>query len=454
VLYQKPDRKKEILLMSPLNSNPIQQQFSLLHHDITIVDSYSEAKKYLQSSSLQQLTLMPPPIVESMSYCLRTPKLMAVPNFLANALIFASGERHTSNRGEVNPSWKQFLKTPSLHELLTDHVDLSLKILQEKVAQKNGSLDIVTDFLQDFMVSLISRVLFGNDITPQEMHELKNAALEMTNLITKLNIETTLLLVNCLAKPISQGIPNLLKMLIGAGPIAKIGFIPIFKALIAFAKMNAMTTTILSRNSQGGFLKAHTSKLNQTNKEYAKLLAFVNFSYIATSGNSVTCLAHTLRLLLENPKEMRILKQCPELARGAILEGLRVSPPLKYIFRMKPSPSHQLHISPGYLINIESANRSEAQYGPTEHCFDILRFSQDNPQPEPLSFSVGRHHCMGQTLIMEASEQLLQKMLATFEITPQAQAPWLKPPNNTFSNAINSLPLNFCPTVNSFVKKP
>ena len=142
---------------------------------------------------------------------------------------------------------------------------------------------------------------------------------------------------------------------------------------------------------------------------------FIAFFVLLTiAGNETTRnqTSHTLRLLLEHPKELAKLLDCPTLLNSAIEEALRFSPPVMYFRRTTKSPStiRGVDIPEGAYVAVyyPSANRDEDVF-PDADTFDITR----NPN-EHLAFGDGEHFCLGASLARFQLRSMIGETLRRF----------------------------------------
>jgi len=142
---------------------------------------------------------------------------------------------------------------------------------------------------------------------------------------------------------------------------------------------------------------------------------FIAFFVLLTiAGNETTRnqTSHTLRLLLDNPKELAKLLDCPTLLNSAIEEALRFSPPVMYFRRTTKSASsiRGVDIPDGAFVCVyyPSANRDEDVF-PDPDTFDITR----NPN-EHLAFGDGEHFCLGASLARLQLRSMIGETLRRF----------------------------------------
>jgi cholest-4-en-3-one 26-monooxygenase len=122
------------------------------------------------------------------------------------------------------------------------------------------------------------------------------------------------------------------------------------------------------------------------------------FVLLTVAGNETTRnqTSHTLRLLLEHPRELAKLRDDPSLLNSAIEEALRFSPPVMYFRRTTKADTELrgVHIPTGSYVAVyyPSANRDEDLF-PEPDRFDITRSPNEH-----LAFGDGEHFCLGASL--------------------------------------------------------
>ena len=128
-----------------------------------------------------------------------------------------------------------------------------------------------------------------------------------------------------------------------------------------------------------------------------ELLAMVFVLLIAGHETTVNLIGSGSLALLENPDQMRLLRQRPELIKNAIEELVRYVSPVEQAterYAREDIALHGVTIPKGQMVLavIASANRDEQQFADA----DRLDLSRENNKH--LSFGLGAHYCVGAPL--------------------------------------------------------
>lgn len=129
----------------------------------------------------------------------------------------------------------------------------------------------------------------------------------------------------------------------------------------------------------------------------AELKATAGLVLAAGFETTVNLLGNGIKLLHDHPDELAKLQQDPSLWSNAVEEVLRVDPPVLLTARFAPEPTtlEGQHVSAGQqvVVLLAGANRDPKVFeDPTR--FDVTRANAR----DHLSFSAGRHHCLGAAL--------------------------------------------------------
>ena len=147
-----------------------------------------------------------------------------------------------------------------------------------------------------------------------------------------------------------------------------------------------------------------------------------------------------LYLLLTHPEQLRALEQDRSLIPAAVEEGLRYETPLTTVIRTatRDVELHGETIPAGSTTQLcmGSANRDESRW-PNANAFDIHR-----PRQAHISFSAGRHMCLGMHLARSETSAMLNSLfdrVSDLTVVPDADA---KICGLTFRSP-NKLPVTF-----------
>jgi cytochrome P450 len=177
--------------------------------------------------------------------------------------------------------------------------------------------------------------------------------------------------------------------------------------------------------------------------DHDEMLAMLVLLLVAGNETTTTLIGNAVLALLEQPGELKRLREDPALLATAIDEVLRFSSPVQFdprranrATRIAGTPIEENTM---VLCWLGSANRDEAVFERPD-VFDVGR--QKNPH---LAFGFGTHHCLGHNLArLEASVALevLLARTASFERTDAAPLPLH--PSPVFK-AVTKLPLRLEP---------
>jgi cytochrome P450 len=148
------------------------------------------------------------------------------------------------------------------------------------------------------------------------------------------------------------------------------------------------------------------------------------------------------KLLLDHPRQARLVADHAELAPRAVAEILRYEPPVQLVVRaaLEPAEIAGTEIPAGSLVFglIAAANRDPAQVKEPE-VFDVTR-----DQVPSLSFGAGPHYCLGAYLAGLQGEVLFPRLLRRFPGLRLAGPPVYRSPGSTL-RGLEHLPLYLRP---------
>ncbi|KEK22806.1 cytochrome P450 family protein [Bacillus gaemokensis] len=190
------------------------------------------------------------------------------------------------------------------------------------------------------------------------------------------------------------------------------------------------------------------SALIQAENEGIKLSARELYSMImllivAGHETTVNLITNTVLALLENPEQLQLLKEKPELIDSAIEEGLRYYSPVEVTTARWAAESFKIHdqeIQKGdmVIISLASANRDEDVFVNPE-VFDIKRENNRH-----IAFGHGSHFCLGAPLArLEAkiSISTLLRRMPNLQIKGEREE--IKWQGNYLMRSLEELPLTF-----------
>lgn len=152
-----------------------------------------------------------------------------------------------------------------------------------------------------------------------------------------------------------------------------------------------------------------------------ELRAIAGLVLAAGFETTVNLLGNGIRLLLNNPDQLEILRDDPSLWPNAVEEILRFDPPVQLTARVARNDTvvAETPIRRGELVVIylAGANRDPAVFA-EPHRFDVRRPNAG----KHLSFSGGRHFCLGAALARAEGEAGLRRFFSHFPYAESAGA--------------------------------
>jgi len=153
-----------------------------------------------------------------------------------------------------------------------------------------------------------------------------------------------------------------------------------------------------------------------------ELMAMVFVLIIAGHETTVNLIGSGALALLENPDQLRLLRQRPELIKNAIEELLRYTSPVDQAterYAREAVTLHGMTIPKGELVLavIASANRDEQQF-PEPDRLDLTREANKH-----LAFGLGAHYCVGAPLARLEGQIAVQSLVARLPNLRLAAAP-------------------------------
>lgn len=176
------------------------------------------------------------------------------------------------------------------------------------------------------------------------------------------------------------------------------------------------------------------------------------FLMLIAAGNESTrsVTAHGMRLLIENPDQLQLLLDKPELIPDAIEEVLRYNPAFvgmrRTVMEDTEIGSAQLKAGDKLMLNWHLINTDDAVFDDA-FAFDITR-AQRMPDlhREHRAFGIGQHFCLGSHLAR------LELNIIFAEVLPRLRNPQFAEPvkyvRDYFVNGIKEMRITFDPEVN------
>jgi cholest-4-en-3-one 26-monooxygenase len=173
------------------------------------------------------------------------------------------------------------------------------------------------------------------------------------------------------------------------------------------------------------------------------------FLMLIAAGNESTrsVTAHGMRLLMENPDQLQMLVDDPEMIPGACEEMLRYNPAFIGMRRTAKEDTElagqQIKKGDKILLNWHTINMDDSVFD-EPLSFDITR-PQRMPElyREHRAFGIGQHFCLGSHLAR------LELQVMFEELIPRLRNPKFAEPvqfmRDYFVNGIKSMPITFDP---------
>ncbi|MBH0359285.1 cytochrome P450 family protein [Bacillus toyonensis] len=174
-----------------------------------------------------------------------------------------------------------------------------------------------------------------------------------------------------------------------------------------------------------------------------ELYSMIMLLIVAGHETTVNLITNTVLALLENPKQLQLLKDNPKLIDSAIEEGLRYYSPVEVTtarWAAEPFQIHDQTIQKGdmVIIALASANRDETVFENPE-VFDIMRENNRH-----IAFGHGSHFCLGAPLArLEAKIAITTLFKRMPELQLKGDREDIKWQGNYLMRSLEELPLTF-----------
>lgn len=174
-----------------------------------------------------------------------------------------------------------------------------------------------------------------------------------------------------------------------------------------------------------------------------ELYSMIMLLIVAGHETTVNLITNTVLALLENPKQLQLLKDNPKLIDSAIEEGLRYYSPVEVTtarWAAEPFQIHEQTIQKGdmVIIALASANRDETVFENPE-TFDITRENNRH-----IAFGHGSHFCLGAPLArLEAKIAITTLFKRMPELQIKGDREDIKWQGNYLMRSLEELPLTF-----------
>jgi len=162
---------------------------------------------------------------------------------------------------------------------------------------------------------------------------------------------------------------------------------------------------------------------------------------VATAGHDTTSstIAGGMQALVENPDQMKKLKENPELLAGAVDEMFRWATPVQHFMRtaMEDYELRGRRIAAGQNLQLLyiSGNRDEEAFP------DPFAFKVDREPNRHVAFGYGAHVCLGQHLAKMEIKAFFAELLKRLDSIELAGTP--KRVQSTFVSGLKTLPVRY-----------
>ena len=176
-------------------------------------------------------------------------------------------------------------------------------------------------------------------------------------------------------------------------------------------------------------------------EQIGQLEAMSYYTIIATAGHDTTSssTAGGVLALIENPNELKKLKDNPSLMPMAIDETIRWVTPVKNFFRTATEDcligKKEIKKGDSILLVYPSGNRDEEVFD------EPFKFKVDRSPNKHLAFGYGAHLCLGKHLAKMEMEILYKELFKRIEkIELNGEPSWVKA---SFVSGLKSLPIRY-----------
>jgi len=273
---------------------------------------------------------------------------------LSRTILDTDGVEHARLRSLIHKAF-----TPRLIEQMRERVQGLANTLLAAAARQ-GKMDLIRDYALPIPLTIIAEILGIPEKDRMKFHRWTKAFIALT----------------ASNNALLWGLPHLVVML---------GYLKrIFKERRANPR-DDLITALVQADEAGDHLTED------------ELLAMVFVLLIAGHETTVNLIGSGALALLENPDQMRLLRQRPELIKNAVEELLRYVSPVEQAterYAREDVTLHGITIPQGEMVLavIASANRDERQFTDPDR-LDITRETI-----KAVAFGQGVHYCVGAPL--------------------------------------------------------
>ena len=158
----------------------------------------------------------------------------------------------------------------------------------------------------------------------------------------------------------------------------------------------------------------------------ADALEIINQAFVAGHETTTSAMTSGMRLLIENPDQLKALQDDPSLIPNFCEEVLRLESPTNNMWRIAREDVELagVKVPRGAMLMLRfgSANRDEAKFGTDSEQMDVCR----RDARDHLAFGAGPHFCIGALVARQEMHKAFNQLLAratNFRMAPGHAAP-------------------------------
>jgi cytochrome P450 len=179
------------------------------------------------------------------------------------------------------------------------------------------------------------------------------------------------------------------------------------------AYLDNLVTTRQADRGEDVVSQLVTEQLETGNISRPDLVSMLHLLIVGGFDTTANMITLGTILFLRNPDQMELLREKPELARGAIEEMLRYLSVAHHVASRVPTEDVEIgdvciHAGQGVMAPIPAANHDPSVFEDPS-VFDIQRDARDH-----VAFGFGIHQCLGQNLARLELQVVFTKLLARF----------------------------------------
>jgi cytochrome P450 len=294
----------------------------------------------------------------------------AVPGFLDTVILMQDPPHHTRMRAVMG---KVF--TPRAVEGLRPHIE---QLVEGLLADVDGEMDAVADLAFPLPALVICEMLGVPVEDREQLKDWSSAAARLLDPLLDLEV----------FRRADEGLRR---------------FDEYFTGLIA-ERRAAPRDDLLSE-----LIQADEDGEHLTDEE---LIANATFLFGAGHETTQNLIGNGINLLARHPDQRQLIRDDPSLMKNAVEELLRFEPPVQMTGRSITAPvtTTDVELAPGdrCILLLGAANRDPERFEDPQR-LDITR-----PDPRPLSFGGGIHHCLGAALARVEGQVAIGAMVREF----------------------------------------